>query len=122
MELGGTAKSEVEKCFERHRPSINFGRVIIKNTKTRMHGGMYDDRDYYVEVINDVPNTVAINCKGFLDMQNGEIRRHTTVWEDWSETTNIGHTIRFFTYSMSLHSKKNQKGGAHPSIFLGRTA
>jgi hypothetical protein len=65
--------------------------------------GAYDVRDYYVEVINEVPNTVAINCKGSLDMPGEEIRRHTTEWENTLETIDIGHKALLFLFTISVN-------------------
>jgi hypothetical protein len=103
----GTVKHEI-KPPPMVQTSIKFGRIIVRNTKTRMHGGTYDDGDYYVEVINEVPNTVAISCKGFLDMPNEEIRRHTTVWEDASEIINIGHNALLFLFTISVFNEMSE--------------
>jgi hypothetical protein len=90
-------------------PSLNYGNIIVTKTSQEMHGGVYDDRDYYVEVINETPNTVAKNCRGSLDMPTEEIRRRTTVWEDGSQTINIGQKELLYLFRVSYFNKDSER-------------
>jgi hypothetical protein len=89
-------------------PSIKFGRVIVKNRTPRMHGGTYDDGYYYVEVINEVPNTVAQGCKGSINMSTEQIT-HSVKWEDGSQTAKIGHKALLYLFFISKF-KQESKG------------
>jgi hypothetical protein len=90
-------------------PSINYGRIIVRNTRQGMHGGIYDERRYYVEVINKTPNTVARNCKGSLDTPTEEVRDHSMIWENGSETIDIGHNGLLYLFEVAIFNKYSER-------------
>jgi hypothetical protein len=90
------------------KPSINYGRIIVKNRTQKMHGGTYDVRSYYIEIINNVPSTVARNCKGFLEMPNEQIH-HVTIWDDGLENADIGHNRLLYLFEITTFEKESER-------------
>jgi hypothetical protein len=91
------------------QPSINYGRIIVRNTRQSTHDGVYDERRYYVEIVNETPNTVARNCRGSLDMPTEEIRGYTTVWENRSATIDIGHDELLYLFDVTVFNKEAER-------------
>jgi hypothetical protein len=88
---------------EQKIPSLTYGRIIIRQTSEKEHGGTYHYSLYLLEISNTTPNTEAINCQGFLDLHNNpEIRDHIALWnKNSSDKIPIGHRefLRLFTVS-----------------------
>jgi hypothetical protein len=71
-----------------------------------MHGGVYDSKKYYIEVINTTPNTVAKNCTGSISITGRP--DIITAWEKGtSETIEIGHKEFLHLFSVSVFSKES---------------
>jgi hypothetical protein len=68
-------------------PILTYGKIKVGRTRHQMHGGIYDDRRYFIEVINTISNTVAKNCQGSITVFGTEIANSSRVWEkNYQET------------------------------------
>jgi len=104
-------KNESETLSTRQKliqkPRLEFGRIIVRKQTQRMHGGLYDIGNYFVEVINTTPNTVAKNCNGSIDLVGTEIRIQVTVWEkDRLKIIDIGHRELLHLFRVSVFTKE----------------
>lgn len=52
--------------MHRTLPILNYGKIKVRQEGQHMHGGMYDDCSYFIEVVNTTSNTVAKNCQGSI--------------------------------------------------------
>jgi hypothetical protein len=104
----GSDKPLYDSQVQATSPSINYGRIIVKNTTRKMHGGTYDERHYYVEISNDVPKTVAQGCRGSLNIST-EQGSHTMIWEDGSVTAKIGHTALLYLFEVDTFEKESER-------------
>jgi heme A synthase len=47
-------------------PDLKYGRPIVRKSTHRAHGGIYNTLEYFIEVVNTTPNTLAQNCEVLL--------------------------------------------------------
>lgn len=97
------AKREKKSQQELVTPVLKFGGIVVRSGSQFMHGGVYDSKNYYVEVVNIAPSTVAKNCRGSISMIGPEI---VTIWEKGrSETIDIGHREFLCLFRTSVFRK-----------------
>ena len=78
-------------------PDLKYGRPIVRKSTHRAHGGIYNTLEYFIEVVNTTPNTLAQNCEGSITVSGTGIINQATVWKrDYQPTINIDH--REFLY------------------------
>lgn len=94
-------------------PVLSYGKIKVRRARHQMHGGIYDDRSYFIEVINTTSNTVAKNCQGSITVFGTEITNTSRVWEkNFQETIDIGHKEFLYLFNVSVFSENSGRNQA----------
>ena len=99
--------------IHRTLPILTYGKIKVSQEGHHMHGGMYDNRSYFIEVVNTTSNTVAKNCQGSITVPGTEITNSIRVWEKnyqervfvsvFSEKSGEKETRLYFSYPFALN-------------------
>lgn len=104
--------------IHRTLPILTYGKIKVSQEGHHMHGGMYDDRSYFIEVVNTTSNTVAKNCQGSITVPGTEITNSIRVWEkNYQESIDIGHK-EFLYQSLARNREKRKQGCIFPTRSL----
>jgi hypothetical protein len=96
-------RSTAPTTVQEQAPSLTYGKIVVRRSDHKEHGGTYRDSEYLLQIENSTPNTMALNCQASLDLDNNpEIRDHVALWnKNSSDKIPIGHSefLRLFTVS-----------------------
>ena len=91
--------------------------LVVRKISYDQHGGTYCRSTYFLEVINNIPNTVAENCRGSITVSGTQIANRSSKWEKNSEEIiEIGH--REFLYLFKVSVFKQEKRGEQTRLYL----
>lgn len=102
---------ETERSTTPAFPSLTYGRIIIKHNMESQHQGTYHYSDYFLEVMNSTPNTVAKNCQASFDLyNNSDITDFVAFWnKNNSDIISIGHPELLKLFTVSIFYKGNRR-------------
>jgi hypothetical protein len=103
-------KSRDQSGMQILRARLQFGELVVRNTSFDQHGGTYYHSIYFLEVVNNAPNTVAENCRGSITVFGTQIANRSSIWEkNYKENIEIAHKEFLYLFKVSVFKQQKME-------------